>query len=106
MIQLRESTKKPGPPREARDHYCREVLTPQAHRQQDAAFASATGGMSHRWDEPRLLSVTTEVGMLASCCQGQLVCQRLVVDGGRWGDNAVVCDPGGEPVDSHQAVSR
>ena len=33
MIQLRESTKKPGPPREARDHYCREVLTPQAHRQ-------------------------------------------------------------------------
>jgi len=33
--------------REARDHYRREVLTPQAHRQQDAAFASATGGMSH-----------------------------------------------------------
>ena len=100
MIQLRESTKKPGPPREARDHYCREVLTPQLTDSKMQPLKC------HRWDEPRLLSVTTEVGMLASCCQGQLVCQRLVVDGRRWGDNAVVCDPGGEPVDSHQAVSR
>jgi len=47
MIQLRESTEKPGPPMEIRDHYHREALTPQALRQQDAAFASATGGMSH-----------------------------------------------------------
>lgn len=47
MIQLRKSTEKPGPPGEARDHFCREALTPQAHREHDAAFASATGGMSH-----------------------------------------------------------
>ena len=101
MIQLRESIKKTWASQGGK-----RSLSQGSSNSTSSQTARCSLCKCHRWDEPRLLSVTTEVGMLASCCQGQLVCQRLVVDGGRWGDNAVVCDPGGEPVDSHQAVSR
>ena len=113
-MQLRESTEKPGPAREARDHCYENALTLSTLRMQDPAFLSAVVGT--RWLRPVTPKVEKLVQMPKAkldaiavwdtregtwpldCCQGWCGYQRWRT-GAYYGLNA-------RSHSYHQAVSR